>query len=87
MYSIKGAIRKASSILKHIDAVEEFDAFFVVIDNHVPEMDSSANMVAVEKSSGECCNFVSVITELGELRHTYTMGEDGSLKEIPNEDA
>lgn len=85
MLSIIEAINKAASHLAHTDVVNDFRNFFVVIDNHVPEMDSSANMVAVEKSTGSCCNFVSIIPELGDFKASYAIGENMELVETDSD--
>lgn len=49
-------------------------------------MDSSASMVAVEKATGDCCSFVAVIPELGDLQHSYEVDSEGVLTEIPVDD-
>lgn len=82
MLTVGQAMDKASAILKTTDVVEEFERFVVAIDNHVPESDSSANMVAVDRATGRCCNFVAVIPELGGMLHAYEVLQDGSLVEV-----
>jgi hypothetical protein len=81
MFTIAEAIGSAGAVLGRIDVAEDFENFFLLIDNHVPEADSSANMVAVDKETGERCNFVAVIPELGSLRHTYEVRPGGELAE------
>lgn len=82
MLTIGQAIERASAILGTVDVVEECKNFVIVIDNHVPESDSSANMVAVDRRTGQCCNFVAVIPELGRVLHTYDVLTDGTLAEV-----
>lgn len=66
---------KARSLAEgRIDKVEvcwEFENFYVFLWDPEIEMDSSVNMVAVEKETGRCCNFVSVIPRLGEKIGRY----------------
>ena len=81
MISSKEAIESALCVLDHVDVLQEFKNYFVAIDNHVPEMDSSANMVAVDKETAKRYNFVAVIPRLGKELRTYAVGESGELVE------
>lgn len=83
MLGFEQAKRKAYDILGNVDVCNEYENFFVMINNDAPEMDSSANMVAVEKETGRCCNFVSVIPKLGRMTHVYEIDDAGAAAEVP----
>lgn len=69
----------ALCVLDHVDVLQEFKNNFVAIDDHVSEMDSSANMVAVDKETAKRYNFVAVIPRLGPELRTYAVGNRASL--------
>lgn len=80
MLTIGESIAAAAGLLGHVDVAQDFENFCVLIDNYVPEADSSANMAAVDKETGEVCNFVAVIPELEALWNSYAVGPDGTLR-------
>ncbi|MGI6217907.1 MAG: hypothetical protein ACOYIK_09900 [Coriobacteriales bacterium] len=59
------AKKLALTCIDRVKICTEYENFYVFDHMEEQQMDSSIGMVAVDKATGECCNFVAVIPRLG----------------------
>lgn len=67
MVDYEQALSIAKDLLGEVDKCCEYKDYYV-FSYHTPVVeDSSSNLVAIEKKTGEAYNFIAVITELGKM--------------------
>lgn len=69
MVDYEQALSIAKDLLGEVDKCCEYKDYYV-FSYHTPVVeDSSSNLVAIEKKTGDAYNFIAVITKLGKMLH------------------
>ncbi len=87
MVTYDEALGLARGCVGEPDVLNDYENFFVFIDNPPEEVDADCGMVAVEKATGRCLNFVSALPRLGGELGGYAVAPDGALTPLPPEPA
>jgi hypothetical protein len=79
MVTFEQAEKSAEKCIHRVDACKDYRDFYVFVRDTESRMDGAPGMVAVNKASGKCSNFVTVISRLGVQTGYYRRDASGSF--------